>query len=300
MDEDKIFEALDKFPETVRKVDELAETVRNNIQVTSDSIKTVSSDVKGLNSRMSQMEQRLCYLKNSVDSASSAMKKEVTVTIPPVTVQKSDLNITQKPLSDSQINDIADKVAKQAAEKLYPKKIRNIILWGSWIVMIIFIVFICTMKWLDYDDDYRGWGARYVEVGRAAGDLHPGDRFLYVKEEFAKGRKFRNAAKKLIEAAEEKYDNLYRNNTRIISGNLTKALKEEVVVLDYDLVVSDSLGYEAFTIYRPEDKDVRHAAHINKNGDVLVTEDSDLITSASKARKHPGRSTWKKKGNFKK
>lgn len=295
MDEEKIFEALEKFPETVKKVDELADIVKNNSKVTSDSVKTVSSDVKGLETRMSQMEQEFSSLKSAVNTASTAMKKEVTVNVPPVTVRKGDVNITQTPLSDSQLETMAKTLAEKINNKGKSDKIILIILG-----LVIVFTAIVGIKFLTaYDNDYRGWGARYVEVGKVAGDLHPGDRFLYVKEEFAKGRKPRKAAKKLIEAEEEKYNDHYKSNARIMAKDLTKAIQEESVILDYFVVSTDSLGYEAFTIFRPVDKEFRLAAHLLKNGEVFINSDSDLVTAAEDAKKHPGRKTWKKMGNYK-
>ena len=295
MENEMLFEALDKFPETVKKVDELADIVRNNSRVTSDSVKTVCSDVKDLETRMSQMEQKFSSLKSSVDTASSAMKKEVTVNVPPVTVRRSDVNITQSPLSDSQLEVMAETLAKKTNNK---GKNSN----HFWILpglAFLFAVAVSIMALTAYHNDYRGWGARYAEVGKAAGDLHPGDRFLYVKEEFAKGRKPRKAAKRLIEAEEEKYNDRYRRSTRIMAMDLTKALQEEAVVLDFLVTSSDSLGYEAFTIFRPIDQEVRTAAHLLKNGDVFINSDGDLVTTAEDAKKHPGRKTWKKMGNYK-
>lgn len=295
MDEEKIFEALEKFPETVKKVDELADIVKNNSKVTSDSVKTVSSDVKGLENRMSQMEQKFSSLKSSVDTASSAMKKEVTVNVPPVTVRKGDVNITQTPLSDSQLETMAKTLAEKTNIKAKSENFLLIILGLATIFAVVVAIRFLTA----YDNDYRGWGARYVEVGKVAGDLHPGDRFLYVKEEFAKGRKPRKAAKKLIEAEEEKYNDQYKGNARIMARDLTKALQDEAVVLDFFVSSSDSLGYEAFTIFRPVDNEFRLAAHLLKNGDVFINSDSDLVTTAEDAKKHPGRKTWKKMGNYK-
>lgn len=127
----------------------------------------------------------------------------------------------------------------------------------------------------------------------------PGRQVLYVQEEFAKGKKPRKAAKKLIEAEEEKYNDQYRNNARIMSKNLTKALRDEAIVLDFVVTSSDSLNYEAFTIFRPSDQEFRLAAHLLKNGDVFINSDSDLVTTAEDAKKHPGRKTWKKIGNYK-
>ena len=120
-----------------------------------------------------------------------------------------------------------------------------------------------------------------------------------MQEEFKKGRTPRKAAKKLIEAEEEKYNSQYRKNARRMSRDLTKALQDEAIVLDYFVTSSDSLGYEAFTIFRPSDQELRLAAHLLKNGDVFINSDSDLVTAAEDAKKHPGRKTWKKVGNYK-
>lgn len=295
MDEEKIFEALEKFPETVKKVDELADIVKNNSTVTSDSVKTVSNDVKGLENRMSQMEQKFSSLKFSVDTASTEMKKEVTVNVPPVTVRKGDVNITQTPLSDSQLEIMSKTLAEKTNSKLKAGNSLFYVALGTMVFMLVSgIIFLAG-----YKGDYRGWGARYVEVGKVAGDLHPGDRFLYVQEEFTKGMKHRRAAKKLIEAEEEKYNDQYRNNARKMSRDLTKALQDEAIVLDYVVTSSDSLGYEAFTLFRPSDQEFRLAAHLLKNGDVFINSDSDLVTAAEDAKKHPGRKTWKKVGNYK-
>ena len=295
MDEEKIFEALEKFPETVEKVDKLADIVKDNNKVTSDSMKTVSKDVKGLENRMSQMEQKFSSLKSSVDTASTAMKKEVTVNIPPVNMRKGDVNITQTPLSVSQLEIMAETLAKKTKSK---NKTWNSLYYFTLIIALL--SFVSGIIFLTgYKGDYRGWGARYVEVGKIAGDLHPGDRFLYVQEEFEKGRKPRKAAKRLIEAEEEKYNDQYRRNTQIIAKDLTKAMQEEAVILDYFVASSDSLGYEAFTIFRPSNQEFRLAAHLLRNGDVFINQDSDLVTTAEDAKKHPGRKTWKKMGNYK-
>lgn len=295
MDEEKIFEALEKFPETVKKVDELADIVKNNSKVTSDSVKTVSNDVSGLEKRMSQMEQKFSSLKSSVDTASSAMRKEVTVRVDPVTVKKGDVNITQDPLSDSQLNTMAETLAKKVNSK---NRAGNFLFYAA-LTAMLFSMVTAIIFLTGYKGDYRGWGARYVEVGKIAGDLHPGDRFLYVQKEFTKGMKHRRAAKKLIEAEEEKYNDQYKNNARKMSRDLTKALQDEAIVLDYVVTSSDSLGYEAFTIFRPSDQEFRLAAHFLKNGDVFINSDSDLVTAAEDAKKHPGRKTWKKVGNYK-
>lgn len=294
MDEEKIFEALEKFPETVRKVDELADMVKNNSKVTSDSVKTVSNDVKGLENRMSQMEQKFSSLKSSVETASTAMKKGVTVNVPPVTVRKGDVNITQTPLSDSQL----DTMAKTLAVKVNSKSKASSLLFYVSLFLVIVSLITMIIYLTGYKGDYRGWGARYVEVGKVAGDLHPGDRFLYVQEEFSKGGKAKKAAKALVEEMEEKYNDQYKKNTRIMSRDLTRALQDECVVLDYFLTYTDSLSYEAFIIFRPSDQEVRLAAHLLKNGDVFINSDSDLITTAVDAKKHPGRKTWKKVGNY--
>ena len=295
MDEEKIFEALEKFPETVEKVDKLADIVKDNNKVTSDSMKTVSKDVKGLENRMSQMEQKFSSLKSSVDTARTEMKKEVTVNIPPVNMRKGDVNITQTPLSVSQLEIMAETLAKKTKSK---NKTWNSLYYFTLIIALL--SFVSGIIFLTgYKGDYRGWGARYVEVGKIAGDLHPGDRFLYVQEEFEKGRKPRKAAKRLIEAEEEKYNDQYRRNTQIIAKDLTKAMQEEAVILDYFVASSDSLGYEAFTIFRPSNQEFRLAAHLLRNGDVFINQDSDLVTTAEDAKKHPGRKTWKKMGNYK-
>ena len=296
MDEEKMmFEALDKFPETVKKVDELADIVKNNSKVTSDSVITISNDVKGLENRMSQMEQNFSSLKSSVETASAKMKKEVSVNVPPVTVTKGDVNITQTPLSDSQLDTMAKTLAAKVNSKSKASSLLFYVALFLSIVSLITIIIYLT----GYKGDYRGWGARYVEVGKVAGDLHPGDRFLYVQEEFAKGGKSKKAAKALVEKMEKKYNDQYKKNAQNISRNLTKALQDECVVLDYLLTYTDSLSYEAFAIFRPSDRELRLAAHLLRNGDVFINSDSDLITTAEDTKKHPGRKTWKKVGNYK-
>ena len=294
MNEEKIFEALEQFPKVVDTVKELSETVNNNNKVISDSVKTVSRDVKDMENRMFQMEQKISILKNSVDAASTTLKKGVAVNVPPVTVRRSDVGIAQTPLSDSQLDAMAEILAKKTKSKTKGE--------GFFLIMLIITILSVVAYGISlktaYNNDYRGWGARYVEVGKAAGDLHPGDRFLYVQEAFSKGRKSRKAAKALVVEEEEKYNKQYTRNARIISRDLIHALLEEVVVLDYSVVSSDSLGYEAFSIFRLTDKENRHAAHLLRNGDVFINSDSDLVMTAGEAKKHPGRSTWKKIGNY--
>lgn len=295
MDEDKIFEALDKFPETVKKVDELAEAVTANNKTVSASVQTISKTVSGLDTRMSQMEKNFSNMKSSVDSANAAMRKEVTVTVPPVSVRKSDIYINQEPLSDSQLEKMAETLAKRADSKA---KGGNFVFY-LFLIVTVLMVGMAIRFFTGYKDDYRGWGARYVEVGKVAGDLHPGDRFVFIQEEFAKGRKAKKAAKALVEEQEEKYGDLYKSNIRIMSSDLTKALREEAVILDYYVVETDSLGYEAFTIFRPVDSEIRIAAHMYKDGKVFLNSDADLIQSAVVAKQHPGRKTWRQTGSYK-
>lgn len=295
MDEEKIFEALDKFPETVKKVDELADAVTANNKTVSASVQTISKTVSGLDSRMSQMETKFTELKKSTDSANAAMRKEVTVNIPPVPVRKSDINVNQEPLSDAQLEIMAEKLANKVNTKA---KGENFLFYCFLIVLVI-LVGLGIRVFTAYKGDYRGWGARYVEVGKTAGDLHPGDRFVYIQEEFSKGRKAKKAAKALVEEQEDKYDEQYRRNSRIMSRDLTKALQDEAVILDYYVAESDSLGYEAFTIFRPVDSEVRIAAHMYKDGKVSINTDADLIQSAENAKQHPGRKTWRQIGSYK-
>lgn len=295
MDEEKIFEALDKFPETVKKVDELAEAVTANNKTMSASVQTISKTVSGLDSRISQMERNFTELKKSTDSANAAMRKEVTVNVPSVSVRKSDININQTPLSDAQLETMAETLAKKVNTKSKGEDFLFFLLLAA----TVFTVVVAIMFLSGYKNDYRGWGARYVEVGKTAGDLHPGDRFLYIQEEFSKGRKAKKAAKALVEEQEEKYDEEYKRNTRIMSKDLTKALQDEAVILDYYVTDSDSLGYEAFTIFRPADSELRIAAHMYKDGKVFLNTDTDLIQSAKIAKQHPGRKTWKSAGSYK-
>ncbi|MBR0300755.1 MAG: hypothetical protein IJQ93_10620 [Bacteroidales bacterium] len=295
MDEEKIFEALDKFPETVKKVDELAEAVTANNKTVSASVQTISKTVSGLYTRMSQMERNFSEMKKSADSANAAMRKEVTVNVPPVSVRKSDININQTPLSDAQLETMAETLAKKTDSKA---KGGNFLFY-AFLALMAFMAFSAILFLSGYKNDYRGWGARYVEVGKVAGDLHPGDRFVYIQEEFSKGRKAKKAAKALVEEQEEKYGDQYKRNVRIMSRDLTKALQDEAVILDYYVAEADTLGYEAFTIFRPVDSEIRIAAHMYKDGKVFLNSDADLVQSAEVAKQHPGRKTWKSVGSYK-
>lgn len=295
MDEEEIFEALDKFPETVKKVDELAEAVTANNKTVSDSIQTISKTVSGLDTRMSQVEKIFTEMKKSIDSANAAMRKEVTVNIPPVSVRKSDINFNQDPLSDAQLETMAETLAKKVSTKAKGENFLFYLLLAA----MVFTVAVAIKLLSGYKNDYRGWGARYVEVGKVAGDLHPGDRFIYIQEEFAKGRKAKKAAKALVEEQEEKYGDQYKRNIRIMSRDLTKALQDKAVILDYYVAESDSLGYEAFTIFRLADSELRKAAHMYKDGKVFLNSDEDLIQSVEVAKQHPGRKTWKNIGSYK-
>lgn len=285
-DEEKVFEALFYLPGIAEKVEALDKTIKANNKTVSDNVRAISTTVIDLEGRLSNLERALSSFKVSVDTAVCAMKKEVTVKVPPVT-------ITQEKLSNEELETMAEILAEKNK-----KKKRDI--WsGLMAISFIFMIIIGVKAEINYNNDYRGWGARYVKVGMTAGDLHPGDRFLSVKQSFSNGRKSRRAMKRRVEAEEEKYNEQYRKNARLLSRDITNALQEESVVLDYYVVKVDSLSYEAFVILRPVDQETRIAAHILKNGDVYINWDSDIVTTAEEAKNHPGRRTWKKMGNYK-
>lgn len=294
MDQKILFDALEKFPETIEKVDNLADAVSMNNKTTTENVASISRAVNGQEKRLTNIETKLTTLERTVNSASTNMQKEVTVnypSIPEVKIQHKDITVHAEH-TDAEINTVANKVAEKVFQKK-PKKAATEVVAAVFIFFELLIAVLWTAK---TDNDYRAWMDRAINVGVTAGDMHPGDRGISVKEEFNKGRKARKAKKAEIEALEDKYDKQWKNNSRILKDVISTAIQADVVVLDYSLADVDSTSYNALVKIRPAEKEDEFRAHICKNGDIYITPDKDINT-VQEADKYAKRKSWTYVGN---
>lgn len=297
MEEDKLFEAIDKFPETIKKVDELTNAVENNNKTTTENVAAISRAVSEQNDKLSKVETQLTKLSDSITAAKNQMQKEVTVKYPPipdVKIKQSDFTVYAKHTDDE-----IEKVAEIVSEKVLNKKKTD---YYAVVLLVLELLCIAIMSvWTAKQrNDYRAWMDRAISVGIAAGDMHPGDRGISVKEEFSKGSKARRAKKTEIIALEEKYDECWKMNAKIFGNDISGVVQADVVVLDYSVTDVDSTSYNALVIFRPEDKETEIRAHICKNGDLYLTTDEDINT-VQDADKYFKRKSWTFIGNkFKK
>ena len=288
MEDEKLFEALDKFPETIKKVDELADAVANNNKATTDNVAAISKVVSGQNEILKKVEEQLSSLETEINSAKIQMQKEVTVK--DIEIKHTDFTVYAEH-KDEEI----DKVAEKVAEKVLKKKLTPDVFIIIAKVLIVLCIVIIVRCFIVTDNDYRNWMDRAITIGIVAGDMHPGDRGISVKEEFEKGRKARKAKKAEIKVLEEKYNKNWQNNAMVFKNAISGVINKDVVVLDFDYNV-DSTSYNALVKYRLENSEVETRAHICKNGDIYITQDTDINT-VQDADKYFRRKSWRRMGN---
>lgn len=291
MEDEKLFEALDKFPETIKKVDELADAVEKNNKTTTDNVAAISRAVSGQNDRLTKVETQLSALSNSITAAKNQMQKEVTVKYPPipdVKIKHSDFTVYAEH-TDAEMEKVADKVA----EKVFNKKTTS----NKGAKIILALCFATLFVWaIKLNNDYRDWMDRAISIGIIAGDMHPGDRGISVKEEFNKGIKERKAKKAEIKVLEEKYNKNWQNNARVFKNAISGVIEKDVVVLDFSYADVDSTSYNALVIFRLEDSEVETRAHICRDGNIYLTQDKDINT-VQEADKYFRRKSWHRVGN---
>ena len=291
MEDEKLFEALDKFPETIKKVDELADAVEKNNKTTTDNVAAISRAVSGQNDRLTKVETQLSALSNSITAAKNQMQKEVTVKYPPipdVKIKHSDFTVYAEH-TDAEMEKVADKVA----EKVFNKKTTS----NKGAKIILALCFATLFVWaIKLNNDYRDWMDRAISIGIIAGDMHPGDRGISVKEEFEKGFKERKAKKAEIKVLEEKYNKNWQNNARVFKNAISGVIEKDVVVLDFSYADVDSTSYNALVIFRLEDSEVETRAHICRDGNIYLTQDKDINT-VQEADKYFRRKSWHRVGN---
>lgn len=291
MEDEKLFEALDKFPETIKKVDELADAVEKNNKTTTDNVAAISRAVSGQNERLTKVETQLTVLSNSITAAKNQMQKEVTVKYPPipdVKIKHSDFTVYAEH-TDAEMEKVADKVA----EKVFNKKTTS----NKGAKIILALCFATLFVWaIKLNNDYRDWMDRAISIGIIAGDMHPGDRAISVKEEFNKGIKERKAKKAEIKVLEEKYNKNWQNNARVFKNAISGVIEKDVVVLDFSYADVDSTSYNALVIFRLEDSEVETRAHICRDGNIYLTQDKDINT-VQEADKYFRRKSWHRIGN---
>lgn len=294
MEDEKLFEALDKFPETIEKVDQLADAVSKNNKVTTENVAAIGRAVAGQNERLTKVESQLSSLAASIDSAKNQMQKEVTVKYPPipdVKIKHSDFTVYAQH-TDAEM----DKVAEKVAEKVFKKKSTSVFSTTAAIVVLVLCFATMGLWSIKQNNDYRSWMDRAISIGIVAGDMHPGDRAIAVKEEFSKGHKARKAKKAEIKALEEKYDKHWKHNAQILKEAISDAVQKDVVVLDISLADVDSTSYNALVKFRLEDSEVETRAHICRDGNIYLTQDKDINT-VQEADKYFRRKSWYLIGN---
>ena len=292
MEDEKLFEALDKFPETIKKVDELADAVSKNNKATTDNVAAISRAVSGQNDRLTKVETQLTALSNSITAVKNQMQKEVTVKYPPipdVKIKHSDFTVYAEH-TDAEMEKVADKVA----EKVLNKKSSSNKKGPKFLLALCFAI-VCVWA-IKLNNDYRSWMNRAISIGIVAGDIHPGDRAISVKEEFEKGFKERKAKKAEIKVLEEKYNKNWQNNARVFKNAISGVIEKDVVVLDFSYADVDSTSYNALVIFRLEDSEVETRAHICRDGNIYLTQDKDINT-VQEADKYFRRKSWHRIGN---
>lgn len=292
MDDEKLFEALDKFPETIKKVDELADAVAKNNKTTTDNVAAISRAVSGQNDRLTKVETQLTALSNSITAAKNQMQKEVTVKYPPipdVKIKHSDFTVYAEH-TDAEMEKVADKVAEKVLNKKSSSNKK-----GPKILLALCFAIVCVWA-IKLNNDYRSWMNRAISIGIVAGDMHPGDRAISVKEEFEKGFKERKAKKAEIKVLEEKYNKNWQNNARVFKNAISGVIEKDVVVLDFSYADVDSTSYNALVIFRLEDSEVETRAHICRDGNIYLTQDKDINT-VQEADKYFRRKSWHRIGN---
>lgn len=292
MEDEKLFEALDKFPETIKKVDELADAVEKNNKTTTDNVAAISRAVSGQNERLTKVETQLTALSNSITAAKNQMQKEVTVKYPPipdVKIKHSDFTVYAEH-TDAEMEKVADKVAEKVLNKKSSSNKK-----GPKILLALCFAIVCVWA-IKLNNDYRSWMNRAISIGIVAGDMHPGDRAISVKEEFEKGFKERKAKKAEIRVWEEKYNQTWKNNSKVFKRAISDVLQTDVVILDYSVADIDSTSYNALVKFRLKDSEVETRAHICKNGDIYLTQDTDINT-VQEADKYFRRKSWRRMGN---
>lgn len=158
---------------------------------------------------------------------------------------------------------------------------------------IVSMIFASADVWY-HDNDYKAWAARYVEMSELAGDMHPGDKYIYIRDEFRKGRKERRAARLLVKSEEQRLEPR-RSNISFFKEKLSELLQRDVVILDYETadIDEEKRTYKALVIFREPDSEKQYRALFTKEGDVFVTADTDIHT-LRQAEKYLGRKEWRK------
>ena len=279
----KLYEGLDQVPgliENSKKQD-----LRD--KANAEKFKEIKEDVSGIKTELSS-------LKTSIDSAKSQMQKEVTVKYPPipdVKIKHSDFTVYAEH-TDAEI----EKVAETVAEKVFKKKSTSDFYTKFAKIIIVMCFAAMGVFFIKQNNDYRSWMDRAISIGIIAGDMHPGDRGISVKEEFKKGHKARKAKKAEIKVWEEKYNQTWRNKSKVFKTTISDAIQMDVVILDYSLADVDSTSYNALVKFRLKDSEVETRAHICKNGDIYLTQDTDINT-VQDADKYFKRKSWRRMGN---
>ena len=294
MDQKELFESLDKIPKIEKAVDGLLKSVAANNKVATDSVQSISKDVGEIVNCVEGLETRLSNLETKVSTATAKMQKEVTINYPPLPayqVKPTDVRVYATH-SDNEINTIAEKIADKVDKK---KKTSNFVENAALIITVLAIG-VVLFTYIKNNNDYRSWMDRAITVGELAGDKHPGDRAVELRNEFKKGYKARRAKRAEIRSLEEKFDQYWKNNTRVLREVISNLVQENVEVLDYSLADVDSTSYNALVRFRLQNSDKEMRAHICKNGDVYVTADEDINT-VQEADKYFKRKSWKYLGN---
>ena len=249
---------------------------------------------KEIKDYVSDMKTELSSLKTSIDSAKNEMQKEVNVIYPPipdVKIKHSDFTVYAEH-TDAEI----EKVAETVAEKVFKKKSTSNFYTKFAEILIVMCCAIIGVFSIKQNNDYRSWMDRAISIGVIAGDMHPGDRAISVKEEFKKGHKARKAKKAEIKVWEEKYNKKWQNNARVFKNAISGVIEKDVVILDFNYADVDSTSYNALVIFRLEDSEVETRAHICRDGNIYLTQDTD-INSVQEADKYFGRKSWHLIGN---
>lgn len=277
----KLYEGLDQIPGLI----ENAKRQDLRDKANAEKFKEIKEDV-------SDMKTELSSLKTAIDSAKNKMQKEVNVIYPPipdVKIKHSDFTVYAEH-TEAEINKVADKVAEKVLNKKSSSNKK-----GPKILLALCFAILCVWA-IKLNNDYRSWMNRAINIGVIAGDMHPGDRAISVKEEFEKGFKERKAKKAEIRVWEEKYNQTWKNNSKVFKRTISDVLQTDVVILDYSVADIDSTSYNALVKFRLKDSEVETRAHICKNGDIYLTQDTDINT-VQEADKYFRRKSWRRMGN---
>lgn len=261
MEEEKIFEALDRFPEIVEKVDKISETVENNNRTTTNNVAIISRGINELTTKLRSIESMIKSVHEASTSTQTAQAKP------------AEVHVTTE-LSQEDKEEIVRLSIKESAKQTLWTKICSFVP----LVILLVLAYFGAMIYDHFTDNYLQWAERAVNVAEAAGDMHPGDRGVAVIEEFKKGKKAREAKKAEIRALEEKYNENWRNNASILKLELEQLLQKEIKVLDFDARQVEGKGYEALIIFRYSDSEKEYRAMRYMTGHVMVSEDTDINT----------------------